>query len=79
MASDRNDAAGYLGWFFLGGIIGAAAALLLAPASGHVTRRRLKRKLEHARELAGDKWEDLSKRAKREIKRRVESAQRNNG
>ena len=41
MASDRNDAAGYLGWFFLGGIIGAAAALLLAPKTGRETRELL--------------------------------------
>ena len=27
MADDRNDAAGYLGWFFLGGVVGAATAL----------------------------------------------------
>ena len=38
MASDRHDAAGYLGWFFLGGVIGAAAALLLAPKAGRETR-----------------------------------------
>jgi gas vesicle protein len=38
MASNRNDAAGYLGWFFLGGVIGAAAALLLAPKAGRETR-----------------------------------------
>ena len=41
MASDRDDAAGYLGWFFLGGIIGAAAALLLAPKTGRETRELL--------------------------------------
>lgn len=38
MARDRDDAAGYLGWFFLGGVIGAAAALLLAPKAGRETR-----------------------------------------
>ncbi|MEX2146615.1 MAG: YtxH domain-containing protein [Candidatus Rokuibacteriota bacterium] len=38
MANDRSDAAGYLGWFFLGGVIGAAAALLLAPKPGRETR-----------------------------------------
>jgi gas vesicle protein len=38
MASNRSDAAGYLGWFFLGGVIGAAAALLLAPKAGRETR-----------------------------------------
>jgi len=41
MASERNDAAGYLGWFFLGGIIGAAAALLVAPKTGRETRELL--------------------------------------
>ena len=43
MASDRNDAGGYLGWFFLGGIIGAAAALLMAPKTGRETRELLSR------------------------------------
>ena len=43
MASERNDAAGYLGWFFLGGIIGAAAALLVAPKTGRETRREVER------------------------------------
>lgn len=41
MAEDRGDAAGYLGWFFVGGLIGAAAALLLAPRAGRETRERL--------------------------------------
>ena len=41
MASERSDAAGYLGWFFLGGIIGAAAALLVAPRTGRETREML--------------------------------------
>jgi gas vesicle protein len=41
MANDRNDAAGYLGWFFLGGVIGAAAALLMAPKTGRETREIL--------------------------------------
>jgi len=41
MANDRNDAAGYLGWFFLGGMLGAAAALLMAPRTGRETREIL--------------------------------------
>jgi gas vesicle protein len=36
-----NDAATYLGWFFLGALAGAAAALLLAPKSGRETRELL--------------------------------------
>ena len=49
MASDRHDAAGYLGWFFLGGVIGAAAALLAAPKTGRETRDLL---LERGNEVA---------------------------
>lgn len=43
MADDRGgmDAAGYLGWFFLGAVAGAATALLLAPKTGRETRELL--------------------------------------
>jgi gas vesicle protein len=41
MADERSDAAGYLGWFLLGGVLGAAAALLLAPRTGRETRELL--------------------------------------
>jgi gas vesicle protein len=49
MATEQNDAAGYLGWFFLGGVIGAAAALLLTPRTGQQTREML---AEHSGEFA---------------------------
>ena len=49
MASERHDAAGYLGWFFLGSVIGAAAALLLTPRTGRETRDLL---AEHGGEFA---------------------------
>ena len=52
MANERNDAAGYLGWFFLGGVIGAAAALLLAPKTGRETR-----------EILAERSNDVAKRA----------------
>jgi gas vesicle protein len=52
MANDRNDAAGYLGWFFLGGVIGAAAALLVAPKTGRETR-----------EILAERGNDVAKRA----------------
>ena len=42
MSDDRgSDAAGYLGWFFLGAIAGAATALLMAPKTGRETRELL--------------------------------------
>lgn len=49
MADEHGgDAAGYLGWFFLGAIAGAATALLLAPKTGSETRELL---TEHSQEL----------------------------
>ena len=49
MSDDRgSDAAGYLGWFFLGAIAGAATALLMAPKTGRETRDLL---AEHGNEL----------------------------
>ena len=50
MAQEHGgDAAGYLGWFFLGTLTGAAAALLLAPKSGRETRELLA-------ERSGEMW-----------------------
>ena len=59
MADERgSDAAGYLGWFFLGSIAGAATALLLAPKTGRETRELLAERgnefLKRAQEKAGE-------------------------
>ncbi len=59
MADDRgSDAAGYLGWFFLGAVAGAAAALLLTPKTGRETREFLAERgnelLKKAQETAGE-------------------------
>ena len=48
MSEERSgDAAGYLGWFFLGAIAGAAATLLLTPKTGTEARELL---TEHGQE-----------------------------
>jgi len=52
MANDRNDAAGYLGWFLLGGVLGAAAALLITPKTGRETR-----------EILAERGNEVAKRA----------------
>ena len=53
MTDERGgDAAGYLGWFFLGAIAGAAAAVLLTPKTGR-----------EAREILAEHSGDLFKRA----------------
>ena len=55
----------------IGALVGATVALLFAPAPGKVTRKKLKRHLEDAKELAGDQIDELSRKAKREIKKHV--------
>lgn len=66
MANERGDAAGYLGWFFLGAIAGAAAALLMAPRTGREAREYIAeqgseawRKAQEAAGEAGVKAGDL--------------------
>jgi gas vesicle protein len=84
MGTERNDAAGYLGWFFLGGVIGAAAALLLAPRTGPQTRELLaerggelaRRAQEAAAEAQGraGEWLDKSRELFEEQTQRLMSA-----
>jgi gas vesicle protein len=84
MADDRNDAAGYLGWFFLGGILGAASALLLTTKSGREIRdqlmerggefaRRAQEMATDAQGRAGD-WLDKSREVFEEQTQRLMSA-----
>lgn len=84
MATDRNDAMGYLGWFFLGGLIGAAAALLLSPRTGRETRdmlaehsggfaRRAQDLATEAQGRAGD-WLDKSRELFEEQTQRLMTA-----
>ena len=59
MGGERGpDAAGYLGWFFLGAVAGAATALLMAPKSGRETRELLAERggdwFRKAQDAAGD-------------------------
>jgi gas vesicle protein len=71
MSNERNDAAGYLGWFFLRGALGAAAALLLTPKTGPQARELLREQggevARRAQELATEaqgragEWLDKSR------------------
>lgn len=53
-----SDAAGYLGWFFLGALAGAAVALLMTPKTGRETRDLLAERggdlFKMAQEKAGE-------------------------
>ena len=82
MATEQNDAAGYMGWFFLGGIIGAAAALLLTPKTGRETRELIRsgELARKAQELATDaqgragEWLDKSRELFEEQTQRLMTA-----
>ena len=84
MSEHRSDAAGYLGWFLLGGVIGAATALLLAPKPGQETREMLlerggevaKRAQEMATEAQGraGEWLDKSRELFEEQTKRLLTA-----
>ena len=52
--SDDRGASGVMVAFMLGAIAGAAVALLVAPASGEETRRKLGEKAREGRDKAGE-------------------------
>lgn len=60
----QEDNSGKLAWFFAGAAIGAAIALLYAPESGEVTRRRIGRKFDEHRERLEDAGRDLVEKGK---------------
>jgi gas vesicle protein len=49
-----------MGPFLLGVVIGALAGVLFAPARGEVTRRRLHRRVNDLKDLAGEKYDELT-------------------
>ncbi len=67
----RSGVAGFAVGIAIGALVGAAAALLLAPASGRITRRRLRTGVEEVKDRAQDEWDHLSRKARRELKRRL--------
>lgn len=66
----QDSAGDFLAGFVIGAVVGAAAALLLAPQSGQETRARIR---ETGLELR-DKAEELSADARREAERLAEEA-----
>jgi gas vesicle protein len=84
MSDERGDAAGYLGWFFLGAVVGAAAGILLTPRTGQQARELLlqqggevaKKAQEFAAEAQGraGEWIDKSRELFEEQTQRLMSA-----
>jgi gas vesicle protein len=61
MAEDNSSKAV---WFLTGAAIGAAVALLYAPASGEVTRRRIARRAEESAEVLSEKGQEMVERGR---------------
>lgn len=57
---EESGAINFVAGMLLGAVLGASLALLTAPQSGRKTRKRLIRAVSSAREVAGDRWEDLA-------------------
>jgi gas vesicle protein len=51
-------------WFLLGALLGAGAALLMAPASGEETRRRLSRQARRVRARTEDLMDEFGERVR---------------
>lgn len=51
-------------WFLAGAAIGAAIALLYAPASGEETRSKIAEKASEGRDLLGDRGKELMERGR---------------
>ena len=62
---------GFAAGIAIGALLGAAVALLFAPAQGQVTRDKLRRRLEDVREYAEDEFDDLKKKARKQLRRRM--------
>ena len=62
---DARDPATALGWFLLGAVAGAAAALVLTPRSGRETRELLAERADEVARLAPERAGELARTAQR--------------
>ncbi len=65
--SDSNDFTNFLAGFVIGGLVGAAVALLMAPQSGEATRATIREKSIELRDKAAETAEDARARAEKGI------------
>lgn len=61
--SDRSDFGSFLVGFIVGGLTGAAVALLLAPQSGEETRTVIKEKAIELKDKASETYSEVSAKA----------------
>lgn len=65
--SDNNDFVAFLAGMVIGGLVGAAAAMLLAPASGEETRAMIRDKSIELKDKAVDVGQDMQLRAEKAL------------
>jgi len=65
--SDNNDFAAFLAGMVIGGLVGAAAAMLLAPQSGEDTRALIRDKSIELKEKAVEAGQDIQLRAEKTL------------
>ena len=57
---ENQQVASFLSGLLLGAVLGAGAALLMAPQPGRRTRKRIRRAALDLREDAGDRFDELA-------------------
>jgi gas vesicle protein len=67
---DDTRLVNFISGMMLGLAIGAGAAVLLAPASGQKTRKRLKKATHRIKDGTSDRWEEIAD----DVKGRVDEA-----
>ena len=74
--SSARGIVGFIGGLLVGAMLGAGVALLMAPERGYVTRRRIRSRLEDAKDDAREQIDDWRGAAEREFKRGRKKVQR---
>jgi gas vesicle protein len=77
MKEEGSGAGSVILSFFLGGLVGAGVAFLLAPKSGSETRQKIKELAEEVRERAGGYYEQAVERASSTAEKGKEFVEKN--
>ncbi|MBV8549817.1 MAG: YtxH domain-containing protein [Acidobacteriaceae bacterium] len=72
---ERENKAAVLGWFIFGAVLGAGAALLIAPERGTHTRRRLLDQAERGRKTLLESGQELFEKGRELYERGREIAE----
>lgn len=79
MEFDDSRHVNFVAGMVFGAVLGAGAALLLAPESGKRTRRRIGRAAEDLRESAGDRWDEISEDVRDKVDEALANARKRVG